>query len=492
MIDTVAANILALPVWVALALVFALPALESSAFLGFIFPGEVAVILGGVLAYEGRASLVAVLAAGILGAIAGDSVGYLVGRRYGRGLLEGTLGRFINHKHFDRAERYLAVRGGKAVFFGRFTAALRVMVPGLAGMSRMHYPTFAAYNIAGGAIWATMCTLLGYLGGSSWRHVEHLTSRIGVGALIVVVAGFAGGYVLRRTGSGRVRGPLNRVRSSRSAAWLVGRFPRTVAWFGRRLDPSCRTGLPLTVMAVVAVAATWTFLGVTQDVLASEEVVLLDPRVHSWALTHRPSWLTRALQAMALLGSKDVVVPVLLAAGALASWTRRSWRPVVDVIVVFGAALLSRAVVAELVHRRRPPVADWLTGASGWSYPSGHTIQATVGCGILLALAAQGRVKRTVVLLTGGAVWVVLGVAVSRVYLGVHWLSDVLGSMSLGTALLSVWGIARLSLDFRGLAENVDPTDARALPDGGRTGHIEGAGSHCASLTAQRSAGAER
>ena len=151
MINTVASHILALPLWVALLVVFAMPALESSAFVGFVFPGEVALILGGVLASEGHVSLAAVLAAAIAGAVVGDSVGYLVGRRYGRRLLEGTLGRFVRHEHLDRAERYLADRGGKAVFLGRFTAALRVMIPGLAGMSRMHYPKFAAYNVAGGA-----------------------------------------------------------------------------------------------------------------------------------------------------------------------------------------------------------------------------------------------------------------------------------------------------------------------------------------------------
>ena len=142
MTDRIAAILLGFPAWAALVAVFALPALESSAFVGFIFPGEIALILGGVLAQQGRVALVAVLAAGFVGAVIGDSVGYLVGRRYGRRLLDGTLGRFVKGDHVDRAERYLAERGGRAVFLGRFTAALRVMVPGAAGMARMRYRTF--------------------------------------------------------------------------------------------------------------------------------------------------------------------------------------------------------------------------------------------------------------------------------------------------------------------------------------------------------------
>lgn len=453
MIDTVAAHILGLPVWVALLLVFLIPALESSAFVGFVFPGEVALILGGVLAYEGRIPFATVLAAGILGAVVGDSIGYLVGRRYGRGLLEGTLGRFINHQHFDRAERYLAERGGKAVFFGRFTAALRVMIPGLAGMSRMHYPRFAVYNVAGGAAWGTMCVLLGYVGGSSWRHVEHLASRIGIGALVVVGAGFAGGYLLRRSRNGWGQRQLHRIGHSRVISRLTRRFPRSATWFGRRFQPASRTGLPLTALTAVAVASTWLFLGVTQDVAAREELARLDPGVHAWTLAHRVPWLTHLLEVVTWLGSNAVVVPLLVLAAALACRSRRSWRPAIAVAVLYVATLGLHAGVGEMLHRHRPPAADWLVNAGGWSYPSGHTIQATVGYGILLVLLVPRRVRATQRLLVATYVLVVLGVAASRVYLGVHWLTDVLGSLSSGMALLALWGIIRLTADRRGLTE---------------------------------------
>jgi membrane protein DedA with SNARE-associated domain len=197
-IEDVAAHILDLPPWLALVLVFALPALESSAFVGFVFPGEIALVLGGVLASEGRIALGAVLAAGIAGAAVGDSVGYWVGRRYGRRVLEGTLGRWINHEHFDRAERYLAARGGKAVFLSRFTAALRVLVPGLAGMAHMPYRTFAVFNLASAIGWGTLSVFLGFLGGRSWRHVASVSSHIGVAALGIVVLAVVVGHLMRR------------------------------------------------------------------------------------------------------------------------------------------------------------------------------------------------------------------------------------------------------------------------------------------------------
>lgn len=200
MLNAIASHVLGLPPWIALLVVFALPALESSAFVGFIFPGEVALILGGVMAYEGNVSLAAVLAAGIAGAVAGDSVGYAVGRRYGRRLLDGTVGRFVTRSQLDRGERYLAARGGRAVFFGRFTAALRVLIPGLAGMSRLPYRTFLLFNVTGGLAWATMSVLLGYLGGSSWRHAEQVASHVGLSVLgVVVVIVLVGVWRFRRT-----------------------------------------------------------------------------------------------------------------------------------------------------------------------------------------------------------------------------------------------------------------------------------------------------
>jgi undecaprenyl-diphosphatase len=197
-IDAVASHLLALPGWLALVAVFALPGLESSAFVGFVFPGEIALLLGGVLASQGKVPLAAVLVAGVAGAALGDSVGYAVGRRYGRRMLEGTLGRFVDHDHFDRAEVFLARRGGSAVFFGRFTAALRVMVPGLAGMSRLHYRTFLLFNVSGAVCWGVLSVLVGYLAGAHWRQAEHVTSRAGLLALSLVLVVLFARAALRR------------------------------------------------------------------------------------------------------------------------------------------------------------------------------------------------------------------------------------------------------------------------------------------------------
>jgi membrane-associated protein len=181
-------GILKLPPALALSLVFLLPALEASAFVGVVLPGEIGVILGGVLANQHKLVLAAVLVAAIAGAIIGDSIGYWVGKRYGETLLSKLPDRLLKPEHVSRAEETIRNFGGKAVFLGRFTAALRALVPGMAGMSRLHYGRFLAWNVLGGAIWATAFVILGYLAGSQYQRLEHYANLIGLALLVAVVA----------------------------------------------------------------------------------------------------------------------------------------------------------------------------------------------------------------------------------------------------------------------------------------------------------------
>jgi len=183
----VADRILMLPPLVALLLVFALPALEASAFVGFIIPGEIGVILGGVLANQHKLPLWAALVAGIAGAVIGDSVGYEIGRRYGERLLQKIPNRLLKQKHIDRTKDLVARNGGRAVFIGRFTTALRVLVPGFSGMARIPYLKFLAYNAAGGILWATGFVLLGYAAGSQYQRVAHNATLFGLGLLVLII-----------------------------------------------------------------------------------------------------------------------------------------------------------------------------------------------------------------------------------------------------------------------------------------------------------------
>ena len=159
---------------------------EAALFVGFVLPGETAVILGGVLAHRGSVSLSGIAAVAVAGAIAGDSVGYEVGRHFGTRLL-GTRAFATRQQGLQRGQQVLRDKGGRSVFLARFTAFLRAVMPGLAGTARMPYPRFLAVNAAGGLIWAVGFTLLGYLAGASYQKVEKIAGRASAILLAVIV-----------------------------------------------------------------------------------------------------------------------------------------------------------------------------------------------------------------------------------------------------------------------------------------------------------------
>jgi membrane protein DedA with SNARE-associated domain len=180
--------LLSLSGWAALALLFTLPALEAPAFLGLVLPGELALVLGGVLATQDRIPLAAALATGAAGALAGDSAGYWIGRRWGRRLLASRLGRRVGPARLGRVESLLLLGRGRALAVGRCTAGVRVVLPGLAGMLGVRYRTFAGWTGAAAVLWAAAHVLAGFLAGAGWRHVHHLSGRVGLVALAVAVA----------------------------------------------------------------------------------------------------------------------------------------------------------------------------------------------------------------------------------------------------------------------------------------------------------------
>ena len=169
--------------------IFALVFGEAAIFLGFFLPGETAVLVGGAVASRGHVNIFVLCGIVVVAAIIGDSVGYFVGERYGHRILGFPV---IRHRRvaLERALENLQKQGPRYVFIGRFTAFLRAVMPGLAGMSKMHYRRFFVANAAGGLVWGIGFTLLGYLAGSALAKVEHYASVGGLILLALVVTFF--------------------------------------------------------------------------------------------------------------------------------------------------------------------------------------------------------------------------------------------------------------------------------------------------------------
>jgi len=168
---------------------FAFIAVET---MGIPLPGETALIAMAILASQGHFSVELVIVAAAAGAILGDNVGFYIGRRYGRRLLEWDGGPFPRHRRrlLELGEPFFARHGPKAVFLGRWIAGLRITAAWLAGSVRMSWPTFTFYNALGGICWALSVGLVSYYLGHTAETIFKTAGVAGLGAaaLLGVVA----------------------------------------------------------------------------------------------------------------------------------------------------------------------------------------------------------------------------------------------------------------------------------------------------------------
>jgi membrane protein DedA with SNARE-associated domain len=167
-----------------LGLLFVLIMLESA---GIPLPGETALIGAGIAASQGKLDVAAVIAVAAAAAIIGDNGGYWVGRRWGRQILRKwrRVERFAE-RVLPPSERFFEKHGGKTVFFGRFIAFLRITSAWLAGITKMHWAVFFAWNAAGGIVWAAAISVTAYYAG---KAAADAIGQYGLYAGAVLVAG---------------------------------------------------------------------------------------------------------------------------------------------------------------------------------------------------------------------------------------------------------------------------------------------------------------
>jgi len=196
-VSALASGLVDLHGWVAYLVIAALVFGETAVFVGFVLPGEIATILGGVLASRGHVSLPILIPVVVAAAVAGPFAGYEIGRRMGDRLFAArSLARVRGG--VERARSVLGRRGGAAVFLGRFIAIARAIMPAAAGAAGVRPATFAIYNVLGGLLWGVGYCLLGYLAGSAYAVVERRVGTglaIAIGVIVVVAAAI---WVFRR------------------------------------------------------------------------------------------------------------------------------------------------------------------------------------------------------------------------------------------------------------------------------------------------------
>jgi membrane-associated phospholipid phosphatase len=217
--------------------------------------------------------------------------------------------------------------------------------------------------------------------------------------------------------------------------WLRNRVPGRPGWLAARLRTGAPTGLALTAAVLTLAACAWSLAVVTFSVVHHLGLARADPRVLAFVTGHRAPWLTSLAKVLTWLGSTVVLWPVAILAG-LGLWRwRRRWLPAALPALALAGAWAGSLLIKGLVGRPRPPVADRLTVVHSSSYPSEHAAQALATWGMLALVLMAGRSPRARELLAAGAALIAFVVGLTRLYLGAHWMTDVLG----GWSLAGVW-----------------------------------------------------
>jgi membrane-associated phospholipid phosphatase len=241
---------------------------------------------------------------------------------------------------------------------------------------------------------------------------------------------------------------------------------RAARFVRRRLDPEAATGLALTVALGLVFAAALAF-GLVSDMVTSETgLYRLDASAAAWGAENATPASTWLLELVTWLGATVTVLAVTVGLGVL-EWLRRRRLAVLAfmVTVVVGQNLIANSVKA-LVERERPPVPH-LAPSSGFSFPSGHAAAAAATWAAVVLVAGRGRPFRSKAWLAAAAAAVTVAVASSRVLLGVHWLTDVIGGAALGFGWFVVCSVAfgGALLHFGAPAERVEAEEARLSGD---------------------------
>ena len=419
----VAAN----PGWLTFAL-FATALAESLAIAGIIVPGVALLFAIAVLAGNSGMALPETLLWAGLGAVAGDTASFALGR-----LLKGRLHSVWPLSRYpavvDRGERFFQTHGGKSVVIGRFVGPIRPVIPLIAGAFHMTWPRFLMFNLLSAVGWALVYVLPGFAVGSAIANeIEpppHFYPVLGIAGAVLLVT-----YVVA------LRMRLGLGEGSHLYHWLEGRmagYDLTHRFWRLYTNerPSRRGEFPLPSLALSVVCLA-SFAIIAQLVPLSPHLAVLNSATLEWFQLLRQPLLDRPMVAITMLGDAEV----LLAAALLAALTLSFRGYYAAACHVAAAALITTLAIILLkagLGIGRPDTV--LAPPDSNAFPSGHTTGMTVLVTLAASfIAAESRKKQRwqIYLLLSLPL---IPVALSRLYLGVHWFTDVIGGVLLGMAI---------------------------------------------------------
>jgi membrane protein DedA with SNARE-associated domain len=420
-------------------LVLLLALSESLPVLGAVVPGTAIIVGLATLVPSGVLKLYPLLIAALVGAMLGDGLSFWLGHRYHREIL--VRWPFRRYPQLiERSEAFFERHGGKSVFLARFTPGVRAFVPLVAGMLQMPVGGFYMANILSALIWAPLHILPGVLLGAYVHSASDATGRLAI--LVLVLAGLIwltiGGVRL-----GFQRGlPILQSRLDHLRLWVGTRDNWVSNKIAVLINPAKRETAVLAGLAVILMASAWLFFAILEDVVTGDPLVGFDKAVFQLLQSLRTSWGDSMMIGLTEVGDTSVVVPVTIAVSAWLLW-KRAWRTSAYFLAAVAGASIFNTAIKVAVHRARP-VDDLYTGWSNFSFPSGHSTENAVLYGFLAFLVCRNIPPARRIAVTFAAAVLIILIAFSRVYLGAHWFSDVVGGLAFAVTWLTLLSIAYL------------------------------------------------
>ncbi len=413
---------------------------ESLAFVGIFVPGGLLVLLAGFLSAEGYLDLGDLIWFAALGAIIGDGISYWLGTK-GLKFFRNE-NKILKLSHLERGERFFKKHGNKSVFLGRFIGPIRPIVPFVAGLLKMNKRSFFLWNITSAFLWAALYLLLGYFFGGAITIIETWSTRAGFFALALIVLFVVVWFLLKK---GRpiflflvslALSVKNAVVSNPDVRKVVERHQDFFSFVRRRLDTKRFSGLPLTLLFVAFVYVLFLFFGIVEDVITSDPIVAMDIRVANLFFAFRDTELISFFTWVTLLGKWQIVLCGAMTVSLLLwLWRKRAY--IFPLWVTLALSELFTLLGKLALHRPRPLVAYYLENS--FSFPSGHATIAVAFYGFLTYLFFR-ETKRWGRKMNGvfGGMAVILSIGLSRLYLDVHYVSDVWGGYLSGLLALII------------------------------------------------------
>jgi membrane protein DedA with SNARE-associated domain/membrane-associated phospholipid phosphatase len=422
------------PTWSGI-IIFLVAMTESLAIVGLIVPG-VAIMFGiGALISAGAIEFWPTFAWAVAGAVAGDVSSFWLGFHLQDRI--SCIWPFTRYQEsLDQGKAFFAKYGSKSVAFGRFFGPVRAVVPLIAGSMGMQPWRFAIASILSSLVWAPAYLAPGIVFGASLELASQVAFRLVILILLLAVLTWISVLLIRLT---------FRLCQPHASAWVQSILnwsrlhPAFTEVAAALADPKHPEARGLAIMATVLIFAVGLSGLVFGAVVNGSTLTGIDQTVlNSLKSLHTP-WADHLMLVCSRLADARVITTLVIAVVIFLAW-QRHWRSLVYWLAAVGFGLLASTALKYGLQIPRPP--NQVPGLGPYSFPSGHTLRAMVIYGFLAVIIARSMRERWRWLPYSLAGLMIIPVALARLYLGVHWLSDVLGSITLGMCWVAILGIA--------------------------------------------------